>query len=197
VSSCPSLSFPASAGGSKPGLGDAGRRPARPPGHIRRGACRRRARPRRVRLARVRIPPRVCSRLGGQAGTQAPDATPYPVKTAEAGPEALSTVSPPTLSSSLCSEMRWPRGTYQPVLGLAALRRGCPQDRCQRPCRGPNGFAGWRGGLRIPGSRVGRAAARTLGAVPMAAGVPAGLTAAGTQIRRGIISDGSRWDLVL
>ena len=39
------------------------------------------------------------SRIGGQAGTQAPDPTPYPVKTGEAGPEALSTVSLPNICS--------------------------------------------------------------------------------------------------
>src|SRR5580700_12218245 len=40
------------------------------------------------------------SRIGGQAGTQAPDPTPVPVKTGEAGPEALSTVSLPNISVS-------------------------------------------------------------------------------------------------
>jgi len=37
------------------------------------------------------------SRIGGQAGTQAPDATPLSVKAGEAAPEALSTASLPNI----------------------------------------------------------------------------------------------------
>ena len=47
------------------------------------------------------------SRIGGQAGTQAPDPTPVPVKTGEAGPEALSTVSLPNICGS---PLHRPRG---------------------------------------------------------------------------------------
>ena len=47
------------------------------------------------------------SRIGGQAGTQAPDPTPVPGQTGEAGPEALSTVSLPNICGS---PLHRPRG---------------------------------------------------------------------------------------
>ena len=50
--------------------------------------------------------PHGVSRLGSQAGTQAPDPTPVSAQNREAGPEALSTVSLPNICSSL-GRQRW------------------------------------------------------------------------------------------
>jgi hypothetical protein len=72
------------------------------------------------------------SRIGGQAGTQAPDPTPVPVKTGKAGPEALSTVSLPTMHSW------WKPGPQR----LARADRPFMSAGCRR--RSTMGHLGWR-----------------------------------------------------
>src|SRR6516225_6229353 len=57
------------------------------------------------------------SRIGGQAGTQAPTLRPYHHKTAEAGPEALSTVSLPNIFVRRGKRIRRGRAAQPPITG--------------------------------------------------------------------------------
>ncbi len=58
------------------------------------------------------------SRLGGQAGTQAPDPTRPSVKIREAGPEALHTLSLPIASGRRLHQRRLPGHADHPILGI-------------------------------------------------------------------------------
>ena len=62
------------------------------------------------------------SRIGGQAGTQAPTLRPHHHKTGEAGPEALPTSSLPIIRYRSMTRSPGPGGTERPVLALSVLR---------------------------------------------------------------------------
>ena len=66
------------------------------------------------------------SRIGGQAGTQAPTLRPHHRKTAEAGPEALSTFSLPNRAPVLCLSFPGKGDHRTPSSGLAQPRHTRP-----------------------------------------------------------------------
>jgi hypothetical protein len=69
------------------------------------------------------------SRFGGQAGTQASDATPHQDKPEEAGPEALPTSSLPTLGACSGDGLVPPCAADSPVMGATGCLCGASRMR--------------------------------------------------------------------
>ena len=116
-------------------------------------------------------------RFGGQAGTQAPDATPLPAQnhgsragSGQAGPEALSTSSLPNICGlDAAGSWDWPCPDRPVRCAGRGARAGRARWSCStpggrlEPARSPPGTFGWAGAVRRqgPGAQSRRAAPAT------------------------------------